>query len=1125
MAQDLRKIHDFPDLVRYLEEELDWPLRDYGFDELTFEFTPGELGLKEEDAARIKTIHQLRPLASRQPWGIFFVEFENKKLPVVVLRRILSHLAIKKRASANKATTPAWHEDDLLFITAFGEDGTDAREIAIAHFHQNQGEIPTLHVLGWDGGDTPLKLANVDHILRKRLHWPDDISDAEAWRKTWSQPFRHRIGHTIQTSSLLAEELARLARGIREKATLLLSVESEKGGITKLYKAFKTALIHDLTPDSFADTYAQTITYGLLTAAISRTEINEVPQGTALFAEDIVDMVPVTNPFLKEMLQTFLKVGGRKDGIDFDELGIQDVVELLRSQDTDLPAILRDFGNRTRGEDPVIHFYEHFLHAYNKQLKIQRGVFYTPQPVVSYIVRSVHELLQTEFDLEDGLASTITWGEMLKKHPNLKLPPLTDAVDEKCTISADEPFVLILDPATGTATFLVEVIDVIYQTLTEKWNKQNLSALQQISTWNDYVPKHLLPRLHGYELMMAPYAIAHMKIGLKLAETGYHFDTDERVHIYLTNALEPWQRQLNLPDFEALAHEATAVNEIKRDKRFTVVIGNPPYSHWSANLETHHRDLVDPYKYVHGERIRERGALQFELNIQDDYVKFIRIAEIAIENSKIGIAGLITNNAYLDSATFRGLRAHLLDSYDAIRILDLHGSIKAIREKGDENVFDIQQGVAISISSRLFNRSKGVVNYTELVGSRDSKYSTLIGHPPFRSKVMFDPSRPSFLFLSRDETLAAEYEAGLSVNNMFKLSSSGIKTNRDGLTIAFDQSELINRMEVFLDPVLSDDQVADALNIEDKKYWNIEEARRQLTRNAWIDSCTPVEYRPFDERQIVYHKALVFSPRYPVMSHLCRQDNLALLLCRQQIVTGFFHAFVTRGLFDCCLVSNRSRENTSGFPLFVTNASDRNTTLFEDQIGLSSNLTPEVTKAFRQNGGQGSEISIFNYIYAVLHNSQYRERYAKFLQRDFPRIPLPGTPELFSRLAHLGGELTSVHLMESPKLTKFISAFIGESNLKIEIISWSQNTVWMNKAQTTGFQGVSEDVWNFSIGSYQVCQKWLKDRKGRTLSTDDIDHYRMIVVALSETIRLMAEIDKVIEQHGGWPGAFDNSTG
>ena len=316
------------------------------------------------------------------------------------------------------------------------------------------------------------KLDYVAGELQTKLHWPTNPKDQSAWRSQWTGAFRHRLGHTIRTADALAEVLAGLARHIRDAAKRLMKAESESGPLTKLYKGFQTALIHDLKPDDFADTYAQTITYGLLTAAISRTEMSAGAHGTVLYAENVTDMVPVTNPFLKEMLQMFLKVGGRKGGIDFDELGIQDVVELLRGDETDLPAILRDFGNKTRGEDPVIHFYEHFLFAYNKQLKIQRGVFYTPQPVVSYIVRSVHELLQTEFGLEDGLASTATWGEMVARNiktqegfslswgegrggRSLKLPD---------GVKPAEMFVQILDPATGTATFLVEVIDVIFKT-------------------------------------------------------------------------------------------------------------------------------------------------------------------------------------------------------------------------------------------------------------------------------------------------------------------------------------------------------------------------------------------------------------------------------------------------------------------------------------------------------------------------------------------------------------------------------------------------------------------------------------------------------------------------------------
>ena len=578
----LRGIKTFEKLIQYLEEELDWPVSEYSFEDLTFEYSPVELGLKEEEAAKVKTIHQLRPLHYQQPWGIFFIEFEKKRMPVVVLRRILSHLVLKKRAAANRARAAAWHLDDLLFISGFGDETSGQREIAFAHFHQETGDLPTLRVLGWDGGDTPLKLDHVAATLKERLSWPSDPSDAEAWREQWSPAFRHRLGHVIRTADALAERLALLARGIRDAAATLMEHESENGPLRRLHKAFQRALIHDLSEADFADTYAQTVTYGLLTAAISRTDMGGGRYGTALVAQNVTDMVPITNPFLREMLQTFLRVGGRQGGIDFDELGIQDVVELLRGDETDLPAILRDFGNRTRGEDPVIHFYEHFLAAYDKKLKVQRGIFYTPQPVVSYIVRSVHELLQAEFGLEDGLASTVTWREMAARHPGLRIPDGTDP---------QSPFVVLLDPATGTATFIVEVIDVIHGTLTARWRQEGLTEAQQRAAWNEYVPQHLLPRLHGYELMMAPYAIAHMKIGLKLYETGFtawgNLRDEDRVRVYLTNALEPASdedAQLAFAEMTlALAHEAQSVNAIKQGRYFTVIVGNPPYSVSSAN--------------------------------------------------------------------------------------------------------------------------------------------------------------------------------------------------------------------------------------------------------------------------------------------------------------------------------------------------------------------------------------------------------------------------------------------------------------------------------------------------------------------------------------------------------------
>ncbi|MCB0815552.1 MAG: hypothetical protein KDB87_20595, partial [Flavobacteriales bacterium] len=517
----LAHIHSFKDLVRYLEQELHWPLQEYELDDLSFEYEPEELGLKEKEAARVKSIRQLRPLGDGQPWGIFFVEFEQKKLPVTVMRRILAHLSLKKRASANKADRRSWEKEDLLFITSFG--AKDHPELAFAHFREREGELPTLNVLGWDEEDTPLKLEAVTGTLKQHLAWPADAGDRDAWRQQWRQAFTLRHRETIATAKDLSEELAKLARNIRDRILTALRFETEQGPLTKLMKAFQATLVHDLDEAGFADMYAQTIAYGLLSARIVD------PQHRT--ADDFAAHMR-TNPFLKELMETFLKAGGRKGkaggpGIDFDELGVADVVDLL--DQANMQAVVRDFGNRNPQEDPVIHFYEHFLAAYDKKQKLDRGVFYTPLPVVRFIVKGVDDQLRTEFGLEDGLADTTTWGQLAERRKDLKIPK---------GVTPDQDFVQVLDPATGTGTFLVEVIGLIHQNMVAKWRKQGHGEKKIGELWNAYVPAHLLPRLHGFELMMAPYAIAHLKIGLKLYETGYRFGSEQRARIYLTNSLE-----------------------------------------------------------------------------------------------------------------------------------------------------------------------------------------------------------------------------------------------------------------------------------------------------------------------------------------------------------------------------------------------------------------------------------------------------------------------------------------------------------------------------------------------------------------------------------------------------------
>ncbi len=1150
LTSELRDIRSLDQLVQYLHDELGWPIETDNVDEAFFDFRAAEVGLDGKFAARIKNIKQLRPLVSKQPWGIFFVEFERKKLPVVVLRRILSHLVVKKRASSNRSDMAAWHAHDLMFISAFGEESSDQREIAFAHFHQEQGDLPALRVLGWDGADTELKLAHVNSTLHQFLRWPSDLLDLDGWRTQWSRPFRHRIGHVIRTADSLAEVLASLARRIRAAAETIMSAETETGALRTLFAAFKTALIHDLTEQSFADTYAQTVTYGLLTAAISRTDMTEGEHGTALIAENVADIVPVTNPFLKDMLQTFLKIGGRNGSIDFDELGVQDVVELLRGDETDLPAILRDFGNRSRGEDPVIHFYEHFLSAYNKKLKIQRGVFYTPQPVVSFIVRSIHELLQTDFELEDGLASTITWREMANSRKDLKIPADT---------SPDSPFVVILDIATGTGTFFITIIEFIHRHLKAKFSREGIASLPKIHCpklpirswsdyWNAYVPAHLLPRIFGYELMMAPYAIAHMRVPLKLTETGFTAWSElteiNRVNIYLTNSLEVGDdKQLRLSGFDALAHESVAVGAVKRHQRFTVVTGNPPYSIQSQNLSDSARRWVDDYRHISGIPVTERNALQFEKNIQDDYIKFIRLSQVAIDQATIGVVGLVTSHGYLDGATFRGMRWSLLQSFSHISVIDVHGNSNK-RETSpdgspDENVFDISQGVAISLMRKpLDSSSDNAVEVADLWGERiggpgGGKYGWLQNHSSSDTEwTTTIPTEPLFLFKRSGGDVQREYEELPSLPDIMPLYSMGIKTSRDELVLDYEPTPILQRIERFRSAELDDEAICNELGIALKKGWNIARAREELKALGQLSlHIRQFLYRPFDLRLLFYHKAVVFSAAYPVMRNLISGRNMALVATRQ-----------TKDQWDvqCSseLVGHKSLgayDANSVFPLYLYHDSEttQKSLVNEHRINLSGTFLTKlsVSLGIQKRGPHGLPLGlmpedIFNYAFAVFHSPGYRTRYADYLKADFPRLPLSSNIEMFRALSALGGQLIGLHLLERTGPNVATLPVVGSNVVDaLRLTEPGQGApvgrVWINRDQY--FTPVSPEVWNFRVGGYQVCHKWLKDRKGRTLSAEDIAHYGKIVAALDETIRLMAAIDDVIEEHGGWPGAFATS--
>ena len=1130
----LANIKRFDQLIAYLRNEMSWPINEDSFEDITFEYTPEELDIDMTNAAKIQEIRRLRPLVPNQPWGIFFIKFEPKRLPVVALRRILSRVTRKRRISANSSERQTWAVEDLLFISNYGEG--DARQISFAHFATpgNSRTLPTLKVLGWDNRDTALHLDAVAKELTEQLTWPDNENDADAWRKQWSTAFTLQHREVINTSKELSIRLAELAHAIRERIKNILTIETEEGRITKLMDAFQKALVHDLDADGFADMYAQTIAYGLLSARITDPNRKTV--------DDFAGHMR-TNPLLRNLMETFLWTGGRNGktsrvGIDFDELGIAEVVELL--DNANMEAVIRDFGDHNPREDPVIHFYEHFLAAYDKEQKVSRGVFYTPRPVVSYIVRSVNELLRTEFGLADGLADVSTWGEMAKRNKDLTIPE---------GVSLDQAFVQILDPATGTGTFLVETIDVIHSTLIEKWRNQGCRDSDIEALWNEYVPRHLLPRLHGYELLMAPYAIAHLKIGLKLYETGYRFNSEERAQVYLTNALEPAHNFSGLLDFAipALAHEAQAVNEVKGGQRFTVVIGNPPYSGHSANKGKWIGNLlrgsvsdsqIQNYFEIDGGSLNERNPKW----LNDDYVKFIRLAHWQIERTGQGVVGFITNHSYLDNPTFRGMRESLTNTFPQMFLLDLHGNAKK-KERApdgskDENVFDIQQGVAISLLVKPTETRTSRCDHTDLWGSRertdiDGKYGWLATNDVSSTTWnTLSPTASLWLFVPRDEALYEEYEAGWLLTDIFPVNSVGIVTARDKLAIQWTAEDMERVVADFAARKTEDARTFYGLG-KDARDWKVQLAQEDVqTGNGRI---CPVLYRPFDRRSTYYtgkSRGFICMPRPEVMRHMLAGDNLGLISVRQVAEGLFNHVCVARGIVDFrTTLSNKG--GSYFFPLY--------TYPLETLAAVSTVREPNLDREFVEAIGSAIHLDftsdglgnldtdfgledVFNYIYAVLHSPEYRHRYADFLKSDFPRVPLPDNSALFADLGRTGKRLVSLHLMEIESTDAHVMFPNTAGSKQVEKVRYTPpksdlpGRVWINGQQY--FEGLEPEVWTFTMGGYRPAEKWLKSRKTRTLSDEDIDHYRKIIAALAETRRLMIEIDDVIKQHGGWPDAF-----
>jgi hypothetical protein len=870
--------------------------------------------------------------------------------------------------------------------------------------------------------------------------------------------FCTHIGQTIKSSKKLAEMMAgkaRLLSDVIEKALTSDETHNEDSTLKGQMNAFKQILIHDITSKGFADVYAQTIAYGMFAARLHDTTLDIFSRQKA------AELIPKSNPFLRKLF-------GYIAGPEIDDRIkwiVDGLVEIFLA--SNVQELLKDYGKSTKTEDPIIHFYETFLSEYDPKLRKARGVWYTPHPVVNFIVRAVDDMLKTEFHLPQGLADS----SKIKIKVNLQGKKVEKEVLK----------VQILDPATGTGTFLAEVVKCIH----EKFKDQQ-------GIWSNYVETNLIPRLNGFELLMASYAMAHLQMDLLLTETGYNPTKDQRFKIYLTNSLEEHHPDTGTLWASWLSTEANEANHIKRDTPVMCVIGNPPYSGESSNKGEWIMNLMEDYKKEpnSNEKLNERNSK----SINDDYVKFLRYGQHFIERNGNGILAFINPHGFLDNPTYRGMRWNLLKTYDKIYTIDLHGNAKKKETSPDgspdENVFDIMQGVSINLLIKTGKKRAnelGKVFHFDLFGKREIKYKFLIESTiksvAYKELVV---KSPSYFFVDKDFSEGKDYNKGFAVIDLLPFKSSGIKTHDD-------------------------------INLVADNETNLESNIIKLKHKFEKSKVYKYSYRPFDNGYIYYDTKILGRSREKTIYHL-KYKNVGLVLVAQPQAANI-------NFFDCvymteCLTDTNMfrRGGPLCFPLY----------LYPDEQGQQEighkreripNLNSEIVKQIADKIGltfrfeketqddSFAPIDILDYIYAVLHSPKYREKYKEFLQIDFPKIPYPKNRVTFWKLVKIGCELRQIHLLESPVVEKFITQYPIEGDNEVVKIKYEASKIYINEMQY--FDNVPEVAWNFYIGGYQPAQKWLKDRKERKLEFDDVLHYQKIIVALFETDRLMKEIDKI----------------
>jgi predicted helicase len=952
------------------------------------------------------------------------------------------------------------------------------------------------------------KLLNIEDI--KNLNFIVENSNYENFTTLISK-FLSTSPQGIASPKKLAESLAIRAKFLKD---ILLEEldrqqkEENSGRLFGLYDTFKTFVFQQLSISEFTDAFAQNLAYGLFLAKLNANQ-------SIINLYNVRQFIPHSFELLRELVD-FLSELDKPNYVETRWI-IEEILTLLNHLElNEIQKSLSFNKKHTDNEvfyskDPYIYFYEDFLASYDQNLRKAKGVYYTPPAIVNFIVRSINDILKEEFEIVEGLS--------------------------------DKKRVTILDFATGTGTFLVEILQQIFEQVT------------QIEKRKLIIKEHILKNIYGFEYLIAPYTVAHLKLSQFLKEHAYQLTDKERIQIYLTNTLEPNTAQKNFL-VPALSKESEEAQKIK-NKPILVICGNPPYSISSTNKSEYINNSLKIYK---------EGLNEQKINLDDDYIKFIRFAQQKIAVSGEGVIAIITNNSYLDGITHRKMRESLLNDFDKIYILNLHGN--SIKKEGDDNVFDIRVGVSILICIKRNNNSEKQIYYFSTkenqINKRSEKYQFCLENDLKTVKwTKLSPHAPNFWFVEKDLRANEEYQNFWSVKDIFKTYSVGVKTKIDSIAIDFDEKKLSKRIEDILKTKYRLPEIIKKFKLNPKTTWEYDKA---IKANFDKENIVEYDYRPFNRRKLYYDKNFLSRSRSEVMDNFFKKENIGLEVGRLEFI-----AFVSELISDEHFCGGASYK----FPIYVYEES----TIFSQNLPKTDNLLfkeyfkakKEYDKAeknylnakedkdlhiademkaiadehraivemwekriklqkakeekglvknenissnfrkvlFEKYAKEWTAEEILGYVYAILHSNSYKQRFAELLKTDFPKIPLVEGVELFQSISQIGQNLVKAHLLKDEQLK--VNSYEGEGSNKVEKIVYNEslNRLYIN--QTQYFSQVNKEVWEYQIGSYAVLEKYLKDRKEDESILEYVEHIEKIIAVLNFTIFQSKKVDELIE--------------